>query len=326
MLLQNYDNIFTDVKIRFLYISFIILATSFFLLSCSGSSSVSEKQEGKEVAIDKDQQKKMAMDYFIDGGVSESVGDYETAIKKYQLALKYDSSAGMFYTLAKCYIYLNKLVLALPNAQKAVELDSTNIDYYDLLSDVYNYGNKKESAISILEKAIKLDSSNVEINYKLARLYEDDKPLKALGIYNRILTKLGPDWSVLSRIAELQEKLGNYDESIGSIEKLLALDPENIPLKKMLIEFNLRAGYFDKGIEFISARFNGKVNESNFKWDTKANFSSSMAIVWLKYWPVQRWQNAEQQSNWVKSNGSVLDLLINKSLEVYDILEKYKLL
>jgi len=83
---------------------------------------------------------------------------------------------------------------------------------------------------------------------------------------------------------------------------------------------------FDKGIEFISARFSGKVNESNFKWDTKANFSSSMAIVWLKYWPVQRWQNAEQQSNWVKSNGSVLDLLINKSLEVYDILEKYKLL
>ena len=239
------------MKIRFLYISFIILATSFFLLSCSGSSSVSEKQEGKEVAIDKDQQKKMAMDYFIDGGVSESVGDYETAIKKYQLALKYDSSAGMFYTLAKCYIYLNKLVLALPNAQKAVELDSTNIDYYDLLSDVYNYGNKKESAISTLEKAIKLDSSNVEINYKLARLYEDDKPLKALGIYNRILTKLGPDWSVLSRIAELQEKLGNYDESIGSIEKLLALDPENIPLKKMLIEFNLRAGYFDKGIELV---------------------------------------------------------------------------
>jgi hypothetical protein len=83
---------------------------------------------------------------------------------------------------------------------------------------------------------------------------------------------------------------------------------------------------FDKGIQFISARFNGKVNESDLKWNDKQNFISSMTVIWLRYWPVQRWQTSEQQSNWVKSNESTFNLLIDKSSEVYDILEKYKLL
>ncbi len=194
----------------------------------------------------------MAMDHFINGGVFETQGNYESAIKQYKLALQYDSTGGMFYTLAKNYLYLNRLSDALVNAKKALEMDSSQIDYYDLLSDIYNYGNKKEDAISTLEKAVKMDSTNIELNYKLARLYENDKPLKAISIYNRILSQLGPDWSVLTRIAELNEKLGNNDETIKSIEKLLSIDPGNIQLKKMLVDYNLRAGHFDRGIELVN--------------------------------------------------------------------------
>jgi len=62
------------------------------------------------------------------------------------------------------------------------------------------------------------------------------------------LYQIGPDWSVLTRIAELQERLGNNDEAISALEKLLAIDPANIPLKKMLIEFNLKAKKYDEGI------------------------------------------------------------------------------
>jgi tetratricopeptide (TPR) repeat protein len=200
---------------------------------------------------DNGQRKKMAMEHFINGGVSETLGDYESAVKEYELALKYDSSAGMYYSLAKCYVYLNKLSNALPYAQKAVQFDSSTVDYYNLLADIYSFGKQKESAILVLEKALKLDSLNIELDYKLARLYEDDKPLKAIEIYNRILSQLGPDWSVLTRVAELNEKLGNYDNAIKSVEKLLELDPSNVPLKKMLIEFYLRAGYFDKGIQLV---------------------------------------------------------------------------
>ena len=240
------------MKIRFLYIFFAIVVSTIFLLNCSGSSSaIKEKEAESPVNLGSEQQKKMAMDYFINGGVFETQGDYESAVKQYELALQHDTTAGIYFTLAKCYLYLNRLSFALPNAQKAVELDSSTVEYYDLLADIYNYGNQKESAILTLEKAVKLDSSNIELIYKLARLYEDDRPLQAIGLYNKILSQLGSDWSVLSRVAELYEKLGNNDDAIKAIEKLLSLDPGNVPLKKMLIEFNMRAGYFDEGIKLV---------------------------------------------------------------------------
>ena len=222
---------------------------SSFLINCSGSSSINEeKTDDKKPLLTADQQKEKALEFFINGGVFETQGNYKSAAGEYEKALLYDSSAGLYYTLAKNYVYLNKLPLALDYSQKALKLDSSEIEYYDLLADIYNYGNKTDSAIATLEKAIKIDSTNIELNYKLARLYETDKPLKAVKLYNRILYQLGPDWSVLTRIAELQERLGNNDEAIGALKKLLAIDPANVPLKKMLIEFNLKAKKYDDGI------------------------------------------------------------------------------
>jgi tetratricopeptide (TPR) repeat protein len=237
------------VKRNILYIIIPIIFLSAFLINCSGSLPViEEKTDDNKPILTPEQQKKKAMEFFINGGVFESQGNYESAVLQYEKALIYDSSAGLYYTIAKNYVYLNKLSLALNYSQKALELDSTKLEYYDLLADIYNYGNQTELAIAIYEKAIALDSMNIELNYKLARLYEVDKPLKAVKLYNRILYQLGPDWSVLTRIAELQERLGNSDEAINALKKLLAIDPANIPLKKMLIEFNLKAAKYDDGI------------------------------------------------------------------------------
>ncbi len=215
---------------------------------------VDENAFDKEPALTEEQIKKKALEFFINGGVFESQGNYEAAVAQYEKALKYDTSAGLYYSIAKNYAFLNKLSSALIYSQKSVELDSTKIEYYDLLADIYNSGNQSESAITTLEKAIKLDSLNIELNYKLARLYEADKPVKAVKLYNRILSQLGPDWSVLTRVAELQERLGNNDEATNALKKLLTIDPANIPLKKMLIEFYLRAKKYDEGI-YLLMRF-----------------------------------------------------------------------
>ncbi len=240
------------MKRNILYIFIPVLLLSAFLINCSGSSpTIIEKNEDKKTVLTPEQQKKKALEFFINGGVFESQGNYEAAVGQYEKALMYDSSAGLYYTLAKNNVYLNKLAPALTYALNAVSLDSTKIEYLDLLADIFNYGNQKVSAMKILERAIEIDSSNIELNYKLARLYEEDKPLQAVKLYNRILLQLGPDWSVLTRIAELQERLGNNDEAINAIKKLQAIDPANIPLKKMLIEFYLRAKKYDEGIPLV---------------------------------------------------------------------------
>lgn len=240
------------MKRNITYILLPLILLSFFIISCSVSEPILEdkKQEEKPL-LSKEDSKKKALEFFINGGVYESQGNYEAAIKQYEKALQYDSSAGMFYTLAKCNVYLNKLSPALVYSQKSVALDSNKVEYYDLLSDIYTYGNQNNSAIVVLEKAIKMDSMNIDLNYKLARLYEEDKPVQAVKLYNRILTQVGPEWSVLSRIAELQERMGNNEEAINAIIKLLSIDPANTPLKKMLIEFYLRAGKFDDGLILV---------------------------------------------------------------------------
>ena len=240
------------MKRNILDIIILIIFISTVFVNCSGSApTFDENAEDNKPALTKEQSKKKALEFFINGSVFESQGDYEAAVGQYEKALKYDTTAGLYYSIAKNYVFLNKLSSALNYAQKAAELDSTKIEYYDLLANIYNSGNQSEFAITTLEKAIKLDSLNIDLNYKLARLYETDKPVKAVKLYNRILSQLGPDWSVLTRVAELQERLGNNDEATNALKKLLTIDPGNIPLKKMLIEFYLRAKKYDEGISFV---------------------------------------------------------------------------
>lgn len=240
------------MKRNILYIKAVIIFLSFLILNCSGTTEVTDvKTEDKNPPLTEDQKKKKALEHFINGSVFESQGNFEASIAQYEKALSYDTTAGLYYSIAKNYVYLSKLSPALNYSQKALELDSSKIEYYDLLADVYNYGNQKQSAIATLERALILDSMNIELNYKLARLYESDKPVKAVQLYNRILTQIGPDWSVLTRIAELQEKLGNNEEAIIAIKKLLVLDPANTELKKMLCEFYLRASKYDEGLVLI---------------------------------------------------------------------------
>ena len=237
-------------NITYILLSVILSPVLFF--NCSGQEIVlTEKKTVEKSDFSEEDGKKKAIEYFIDGSIFEAQGNYEAALKQYEYSLKLDSSAGLFYAIAKCNLNLNKLSQALIFSQKSVQMDSGKIEYYDLLSDIYTYGNQNNSAILVLEKAMTLDSTDIDLNYKLARLYEDDKPVKAVKLYNRILARLGPEWSVLSRVAELQERLGNNEEAVDAIKKLLSIDPSNIPLKKMLIEFYLRTGKFDDGLLLV---------------------------------------------------------------------------
>lgn len=289
------------MKRNILYILIPTVLFSIFLINCSGSTPIVEEKPDAKSLLTDDQKKQKALEYFINGGVFESQGNYESAAVQYEKALQFDSTAGLFFTLAKCYVYLNKLSPALDYSQKALKLDSTKIEYYDLLADIYNYGNQTESAIVTLESALLIDSLNIELNYKLARLYETDKPLKAVKLYTRILSQLGPEWSVLTRIAELQERLGNNEEAINAIKKLLVIDPANIPLKKMLIEFNIRANKFDDALSLVDEIIELMPDDLESR-ETKAKI----------YLAKNDWERASKEFNYLLDQPEVnLDAKIN---------------
>ncbi|MEJ2195100.1 MAG: tetratricopeptide repeat protein [Ignavibacteriaceae bacterium] len=75
--------------------------------------------------------------------------------------------------------------------------------------------------------------------------------MEAIRIYEQLITVIGPEWNILIHVAELYEKLGKNEEAAISMEKLLALDPSNITLQKLVIDFNQRSGNYDKALRMI---------------------------------------------------------------------------
>jgi tetratricopeptide (TPR) repeat protein len=236
---------------NYLFSISVIILVSF---GCSSNKEIIQTKIETKNEIDRTDKdyKKKAMDHFINGSIAEAKGDYATAVLEFQDALNLDPSAGVYYALGKNYYILNKLSLAIQNSRKAVELNPNQKEYFILLSNVYSTARQFDSAAVTLENALRLDSTDVELYYKLARLYETSKPLKAIETYEKVTGIIGPDWNVLIHVAELYEKLGNLDAAVASIEKLISLDPANISLQKILIDFYQKSNKLDKSLEVIN--------------------------------------------------------------------------
>lgn len=235
--------------VKYLITSLIV----FSILSCSSSNVVKSSEEGVKtsVLLPREQLKKIALENFIDGNIYLQQGNYAAALKKLEIALQFDTTAGLLYTYSRTALYNNKLNVALGAARKAVELDSSQSDYFDLLSDIYNLGRQKDSAITVLEKATELFPTNQNFYYKLARLYQDDRPLRAIEMYEKILNLIGPEWNVLFRLLELNNKLNNVDGVVNSIKRLLEIDPSNVQLKKSLIENLLKVNRNPEALNLV---------------------------------------------------------------------------
>jgi tetratricopeptide (TPR) repeat protein len=230
-----------------IYIVFILL----FLAGCAGNREVrqsSNKAGNKQTVEDP---KQAAMEHFLNGTVSEQSGNYQTAILEYQTALQYDTSAGIFYSLAKVYLATNKLSNALHNSRLSIKYDPYELEYYNLLADIFIVARENDSAAVVLEKMIEMDPNDVHTYYRLARVYENSKPLEAIRIYEKLITVIGPEWNILIHVAELYEKLGKHEEAASSLEKLLALDPSNISLQKLIIDFYQRTENYDEALIMV---------------------------------------------------------------------------
>jgi tetratricopeptide (TPR) repeat protein len=231
----------------FIAISFLLIAAG-----CSAQRDIiSEETKQLKDSDSTINRHKKAQDHFIKGSILELNGNYASAILEYQDALRIDPNAGIYYALAKSYYAINKIPLALQNAKKSTELSPYKVEYYDLLADIFSAAKQFDSAAATLEKIIELDPAHINAHYKLARIYEKSKPLKAIEIYDKLISIIGPEWNVLFRLAELHENLGNIDKAAESIEDLISIDPGNSNIQKLLSEIYTRGGRYDEALRVL---------------------------------------------------------------------------
>jgi len=228
-----------------------ILITLLAILAAGCASSTDMVEQENDNTAEKEKSAEMAQSHFIDGTMLEMKGNYANAILEFQDALKYDEQPGIHYALAKNYYRLERYSNSLVHAKAAVSEDSLNVDYNYLLATIYTTAGLPDSASYAYERIIKADSSEFNAYYNLAKNYEKDKPTKALEIYNKLLEQTGPEWSVLIKIAEINEKLGDIDATIKTVEDLLRLNPSNLDLQKLLVEAYIKNLMYDKALATV---------------------------------------------------------------------------
>jgi tetratricopeptide (TPR) repeat protein len=226
------------------YFLLLILTAGLYTGCSSGTGSTTTKQDVPPAVANANYRE--AMNRFIDGTAAEAKGEYAGAIVEYLGALNYDHSGGIYYSLAKNYFFLGKIGESLQYARVAVQKDSLSTEYLLLLQEIFTAARLQDSAALTLEKILKIDPNESDAIYKLAKLYETTKPQQSIILYKKLLKDIGPEWTVLVRVAELYERLGDLNGAVQTLEDLLSLDPENKNLEKLLVDYYVKTKQFDK--------------------------------------------------------------------------------
>jgi len=229
-------------------IAFLILAFSFY--GCSQEivkdTSSNTKKTSNELL-----NKKIAQDKFIEGSILEAKGLYSEAVEQYLGAVSFDPQPGIYYSLAKNYLRLNKLSSALNYSHKAVLKEPDNSEYLMLHASIFTASHLDDSAAVVYKEVITLDSTNVTALYNLAQIFESKKPSEAILLYKKIIKQIGPEWNVLIKLADLNERMGNVEETIKTVEELIQLNPSELQLQKLLIDSYLKTKKYEKAIALL---------------------------------------------------------------------------
>lgn len=163
------------------------------------------------------------------------------AIDQAKLILKHkpkDLETEIF--LANCYKDISKPMKAINVYQEILEHDSNNIIAIKELAQLYNDNNQKQSALKMYAKLDELLESNQE----------------------RVKNKL--------KIAEIHVLFGNYDSAISEYEDILGIYPDDLGVKKRLIDINKIISNYDYAIDLALDLYENNKNTEVGFWAMKA--------------------------------------------------------
>jgi len=270
------------------------------LLIASGSLSLgTEKMSGTEQ--DRDDNKYQAYQHFVNGDLLELSGNPQGAVAEYQTALKLNPNlqearlrlAQILYRLkdidgslaqalqlpmqtaeelrlaASLYAAKQDFKKARDYYQKAVDLDSTDINSLYALVQLYSKDNQNDSSLALMQRisrlappnsqthqqvgeyylrlnqpgqaiaefqrAIELDSSNYQAYAGIGLAYEAQKDFKnALKVYLLLQTQSASNPLLSQKIIGLYYGLNLPDSAISQAKSAVRVFPDNLSLKKVL--------------------------------------------------------------------------------------------
>ncbi len=155
--------------------------------------------------------------------------NYEQAFAVLENTSKYGSEDDIiYYTIAKCNFEIRDYKKALLNLSKAIEINPTNFDAYELMSKIYLQNDNIEQAILHQLEAVKINPANFYALAKLGFLYSQNTDFNSALIYFLKANAInGNDSNINYNIALCYHKLNNTEEARKYYERALEIDNSN---------------------------------------------------------------------------------------------------
>ena len=208
--------------------------------------------------------------------------NYDKALELIQKAINKEPKEKENYSILGDIYFANcKFNKSIESYNKALELDSTDVDLYYSIAISFLKLNNKTEAKKFLEQAINLNSYHLKANKTLHLLYvENEEYYKAYSIWkidNLIVKGRKPignldKWQSLYEITffkkvpnfhyemgKLYAELVLYDEAKLELEKALKIDYENNEIKDKLNEIKLFINFRDDLTEFFISYYHKRI-------------------------------------------------------------------
>ena len=138
------------------------------------------------------------------------------------------ANADLYFKRARVSYDIEDYPAAIQDLARALVLDSTNLEYHYLLSDVYLRDFKSQMALNTLERAAAIDPAGTKTQLKLAELQlilrQYDAVYQTLG---KVMEKDPQNTDALFLLGMTYDEQGNKTRAIQSFQTVTELESQN---------------------------------------------------------------------------------------------------
>ncbi len=189
---------------------------------------------------------------FFRGLKEKMLENYVNASANFSKIIELDSkNDAALFELATVNFRQNKLLESETAIKKAIAINSQNIWYYKLQSEIYKRNGNMDALIPIFNKLIELSPENEDLYFDRANaLFLSGKAEEALKEYTKIEQKFGSS-AALTKATQRIKMQNTEAPSDNAIEKLLAENPTDVKNHIYLSGVLLEKGKKDEAIALL---------------------------------------------------------------------------
>jgi len=202
--------------------------------------------------------------HFLEGSKQKVLGNYEVALNSFNNALKIDGKqSAVYFEIAGILLLMQDYSSSQEYAQRAVEFDRTDNEYYKLmLALTYQSNNLLAKSAEVYQTLIKSHPEKIQYYFELSNLYVLTKREKdAIKILNDAEKRFG----IVDVISVEKEKIylliKDYQNATNEIKKLAEEYPENIKYKTILAETYVNTGKIEEAGKLYSEIEKSEIEE-----------------------------------------------------------------